>query len=512
MIYLILILVFTNNFLLLKYNLHIFQLNYYMPDTQLKWLFKNINKFILILIINLFQIYLIILNQSFSLIICLILLLINIYLAHEKNVIKKIVYTGRIKRIYLTNYLFFIIIYIIKKDLNILLIITLLTSSISTIYMIILNYINRPVNELINLYYINDAKKILKKMPNLKVIAITGSYGKTSTKNYLEALLSQKYNTLITPGNFNTRLGITRTIREHLLPTHEIFICEIGIDRVGQIEKTIKLINPDYAVITAIGHQHLETFKSIDNIINSKMKLTISLKEGGISFLNLDNDYINNFSFNKKEVIGYGLTNNINNNLKLNNIKYSKEGLNFKITKDKKIYEVNSKLLGEHNLINLYGAITIADYFNVPMKHIINNVKKIKNPKHRLNLLPGDKISIIDDSYNSNPVGAKNALKVLKEMDGLRILITPGMVELGIKEDEENYEFGLLATKVADYIYLINEKQTKTIYKAIKENKYDLSKVKIYNKFDSAMEDAKKIKTTKHKYILIENDLPDNFK
>ncbi|MDE5830414.1 MAG: UDP-N-acetylmuramoyl-tripeptide--D-alanyl-D-alanine ligase, partial [Clostridia bacterium] len=100
------------------------------------------------------------------------------------------------------------------------------------LYIIAINYINKPINNLINKYYINDAKKILKGMPNLKIIAVTGSYGKTSTKNYLAKILSSKYNVLYTPGNFNTLLGITKTIRANLKPTHEIFICEIGIDRV----------------------------------------------------------------------------------------------------------------------------------------------------------------------------------------------------------------------------------------------------------------------------------------
>ncbi len=505
MFYLIFILLFANNFLLLKYNLHIFQQNYYMADTQLKWLSKNIVKFLIILLINIVCIYLI----DISLILVGILTLINIYISIERNVIKKLVFTSRIKRIYVSNYLIIIILNFIFKDksLNILLII----NSISTIYMIVLNYINLPINKIIDLYYINDAKKILKKMPNLKIIAITGSYGKTSTKNYLGQLLSAKYNTLITPGNFNTRLGITRTIREHLKPTDEIFVCEIGIDRVGQIEKTIKLINPDYCVITAIGPQHLETFKTQENITKSKMKLTECLKEEGISFLNLDNEYINTYPINKKQTIGYGLNNNINNKLKISKIKYTPKGLNFTLNKDKIDYEVNSNLLGEHNLINLYGAITVADYFNVPIKNIINEIKKIQNAPHRLNLIPGDSISIIDDSYNSNPIGANNALKVLKEFDGLRILITPGMVELGSKQEEHNYDFGLLATKCADYIYLVNEKQTTSIHKAVLDTKFNKERLKVFKTFNEAIDAARNIKTTKHKYILIENDLPDSY-
>ena len=147
---------------------------------------------------------------------------------------------------------------------------------------------------MINKYYVNDAKKILKSMPNLKIITITGSYGKTSTKNYLAKILANKYNVLYTPGNFNTLLGITKTIRSQLKPTHEVFVCEVGIDRVGEMEKINKLIKSDYCMITAIGPQHLETFKTQENIIKSKLKLIDGLKDGGIAFLNLDNEYLRN--------------------------------------------------------------------------------------------------------------------------------------------------------------------------------------------------------------------------
>lgn len=498
------ILILINNFLLLKYNIHIFQQNYYMPDTHLRWLKDNFIKFLLLFLLTIASLYYVSYLPIF-----VVLTLINIYISIERNVIKKIVYTSRVKRLFITNYIIFIILYLIFR--NDAIIGYLIINSLSGIYMILINYLNLPVNKLINLYYINDAKKILKSMPNLKIIAITGSYGKTSTKNYLGKMLSLKYNTLITPGNFNTTLGITRTIREHLKPTHEIFICEIGIDRVGQIEKTINLIKPDYAVITAIGAQHLETFKTVENIINSKMALTNSLPDSGISFLNLDNDLINNYPYNKEKIIGYGLNNNLNNKLSIKDMKYTSTGITFNLVKEKNTYEVKSSLLGEHNLINLYGAITIADYFEVPIKNIINETRKIKNAEHRLELKPGADLTILDDSYNSNPEGAKNALKVLKEFDGLRILITPGMVELGEKEDEENYEFGTLASICADYIYLINEKQTKSIYKALIDSNYDKDKLKVCDKFLDAFEEAKLIKTDKHKYILIENDLPDNY-
>ena len=106
-------------------------------------------------------------------------------------------------------------------------------------------------------------------------------------------------------------------------------------------------------------------------------------------------------------------------------ISYSAKGIEFEIQTEEETYTFNSKLLGEHNLINLFGAITVSKALDVPIKEAINSVKYIQSVEHRLNLIPGAEYNLIDDSYNSNPIGAANALKVLKEMDGIRILITP---------------------------------------------------------------------------------------
>lgn len=216
------------NFLSLKYNMHIFQLNYYMPDTQIKWTLKNKNKFLIIIALTLVQVISIVFLKEKAWAIIGVTLLINIILVIERNVKKKIVFTNRIIRMLAINYIILLVIGIIfRNNINLLGIIYIVINALTPIYMIIINYINKPINNIINKYYINDAKKILDGMKDLKIIAVTGSYGKTSTKNYLAKILSSKYNVLYTPGNFNTLLGITRTIRNNLKPTHQIFICEI---------------------------------------------------------------------------------------------------------------------------------------------------------------------------------------------------------------------------------------------------------------------------------------------
>ena len=235
------------------------------------------------------------------------------------------------------------------------------------------------------------------------------------------------------------------------------------------------------------------------------------LKDGGVAFLNLDNEYLRNSNIERK-YIGYGIENNDNNKMKITNVSYGAKGLEFSINDGKDEYKFNSKLLGDHNLVNLFGAITVAEYLGVPMKEIANAVKHIESVEHRLKLIPGNEYNLIDDSYNSNPIGASNALKVLGKMQGIRILITPGMVELGDKQYEYNYNFGEVAAKNADYIFLVNKQQTLPIYNALMDQKYPNEKVEVVDDFNTAMEKARKVeKNGKEKYILIENDLPDNY-
>ena len=144
------------------------------------------------------------------------------------------------------------------------------------------NLINRPVERAIDRYYINDAARILRQMPELKIIGVTGSYGKTSVKYFLSALLSVRYNVLYTPGNYNTTLGVVRTVREQMKPFHEIFVCEMGARETGDIKEICDLVHPEYGIITSIGPQHLQSFHTIDNIIATKFELADAVPPSGM--------------------------------------------------------------------------------------------------------------------------------------------------------------------------------------------------------------------------------------
>ena len=167
------------------------------------------------------------------------------------------------------------------------------------VVMLLANEINKPMENSIRLGFINDARRIVKESPSLDVIGVTGSYGKTSTKHALNAILSEQFNTLMTPESYNTPMGITITIRNYLKPIHSKFIAEMGAYKVGEINELCEIAYPKYGVLTSVGPQHLETFKTIDNVKQTKFELIEYLPEDGIGFINIDDENIRDYYENK---------------------------------------------------------------------------------------------------------------------------------------------------------------------------------------------------------------------
>lgn len=504
-------------FMLTSSYLHIFQLNHYKPIFQLKWTKTNALKILYK------TIWLVIAIPVFFLgdfgypakKIFVLMLLITFLFNKQKQAKKPLVYTNRIKRMIIAGYLFTAVVLLILRLINasetIMLSAVALIEFLLPLLILVFDFMNKPINTLINKWYINDAKRIIKEMPNLIVIGVTGSYGKTSMKNYLYKLLSSKYNVLITPENYNTTLGVVKTIRNNLKATHDIFVCEMGACNVGDIKEICDIVKPKFGVITSIGPQHLESFKTIENIIDTKFELADSLPDNGVVFLNYDNEYIKSKKIIKKYVT-YG-TNNKENDYNAYNIKYSNNGLDFeiqKLTGEKQ--EINSKLIGEHNVINICGAIAVANYLGIDMKTLSQKARQLEGVQHRLQLIKANNNLIIDDAYNSNPNGAKSALQTLKLFDGIKILVTPGMIELGEKQYECNYNFGKQASEVCDYIVLVGEKQTKPIYDGIVSNNYNKEKIIIVEDIQDGLNEVYSINSNgEQKVILLENDLPDNY-
>lgn len=374
------------------------------------------------------------------------------------------------------------------------------------------NIINKPIEKAIQKWYINDAKRILSEMPSLHKVGITGSYGKTSMKFYLSELLGSQYETLKTPESFNTPMGVTITIRQHLRPTHEYFICEMGARRVHEIRELCEIAHPHDGIITSVGEQHLETFGSIDNILNTKFELADSVQSaGGKIYLNGDNELIRSRAPKYKGAILYGTTEDCD--YRATDISVSDKGTDFTMTApDGESCRFSMKLLGEHSVQNVVGAIAYAHGTGIPLEKLVLPVKRIAAVPHRLQLLDkGGDLTFIDDAYNSNPSGCRAALNVLGLFDACKILVTPGMVELGAKQEELNFEFGQEAAAVCDYIVLVGKHQTEPIYNGIKSAGYNMDKVYAADSLGEALDKVRAYQTDKKKIVLLENDLPDNY-
>lgn len=341
------------------------------------------------------------------------------------------------------------------------------------------------------------------KQANLLKIAITGSYGKTSVKNYLKELLDIKYKVIATPESYNTPMGISKTVNG-LDISHQVFIAEMGARRVGDIKRLMKIVDPDIAILTGINSQHLETFKTFDNIVGEKLQIVKQLKSGGKAFINgnLTSLIAEYKQANSADITFVGA---IGNSVFASDIMISRDGSQFKLHFGEQVYSAKSKLIGEHNVENLTVASAVAYALGVSPNHIVERIAKIEPVPHRLQLISAGSINIIDDTFNSNPNGAENALKAFNCFSGRKVVVTPGLVELGSNEKAENIALGKKIANVADVVVLIGGHRSGYIKMGMVDYQGEILH------FDTLNEAQKSFKDFIHigDNILLLNDLPD---
>ena len=381
------------------------------------------------------------------------------------------------------------------------------------VVMLLANEINKPMENSIRLGFINDARRIVKESPSLDVIGVTGSYGKTSTKHALNAILSEQFNTLMTPESYNTPMGITITIRNYLKPIHSKFIAEMGAYKVGEINELCEIAYPKYGVLTSVGPQHLETFKTIDNVKQTKFELIEYLPEDGIGFINIDDenirDYYENKFSGKCTVYTYGIEREAD--YRAGDIVVSEKGTTFNVTfRDGSVHQFQTKLLGRHNIYNTVASIALGNELGIPVEKMKVAVRKMKPVTHRLELRRNGNFTIIDDAFNSNPVGSKMALEVLGQMNGKRIVLTPGMVDLGTAQYELNKAFGTYMKDTCDHVILVGKKQTEPIQEGLKEVGFPEERVTVAENLTEAFKVMYEV-VEPGAFVLIENDLPELF-
>ena len=425
-----------------------------------------------------------------------------------------LVYTMRVKRLFATNILLFVAITALAllfatEWATVIIAATLI---LSNFLMLLANLVNTPIEKAINRHYYNDAKRIIDSHKGLIIIGVTGSFGKTSTKNYLASVLAEKYNVLVTPGNFNTLLGVIRTIREQLRPYHQVFIVEMGAKQNNDIKEICDLVHPTIGIVTAVGEMHLETFKTVENIQETKFELINSLPAGGLGVINYDSEYIKSYKGIKSpcKIIRYAVEGE--GDYKANNVVYGAGGVSFTLGNGE---HYSSRLLGVGNLLNILASIAVADHLGVPANKQRNAIARLQPVEHRLSMKVANGITVLDDAYNSNPTGAKMSLGVLKEFavgeGNKRIVITPGFVEMGTRQADANKELGRTIAVSCDYAIIVNAVNREAIKSGIEEGGLPAEKYFLADSLNHAHQQLAKI-LRPGDVVLYENDLPDNFR
>lgn len=327
-----------------------------------------------------------------------------------------------------------------------------------------------PFDILIKKFKVFIARFKMRQMKKLTVIGITGSYGKTTTKDVISHVLIHKYKILKTEGNYNTLLGVAKTVVKNLRPEHEIFVCEMSAYQPGDIKEIAEFIKPKIGIVTAIGPMHFERFGSMENILKTKLELIESLPKDGIGFLPKELEpQIKHFNFLAKI----------------------------------EFFASKKELL-----------IKIGEIFGLSKDDVMGLIETMPPTQHRQEIIKtSGNISIIDDTYNSNPVGFLSALETLKNFDvERRILVTPGIIELGEKQFELNKNAARSAAKIADYVIIVGETNKLALEEGLKKEFKDDFEKKVFwtADLDSAKKKLSEI-TIMNSAILLENDLPDHY-
>ena len=375
------------------------------------------------------------------------------------------------------------------------------------------HWIMKPIENMINKKYIYQARKKLKDYPKLIKIGITGSYGKTSVKNFLYTILSEKYNVCVTPMNYNTPMGITKTVIQFLSPGHQVLIAEMGARQLGDIKELCEIVEPKYGIVTSIAEQHLATFKTVENIVKTKSELPEYLGESGFCVFNIDDSTISSiYKKFKCEKTCVSILNNSNASVWADNIVTTTDGTDFSLHIEKEKIDCHTKLLGKHNISNLVMCVPLALKLGLSVEQIKKGIEKLNSVEHRLQMIKAENdVTILDDAYNASIEGSTQALEVLSMFkDRRKIIITPGLVELGKIERLANYEFGERMASVADLVVIVNKQHYLSIRQGLLDKNFDENKILQAQTFQDAQKIISEL-IMKGDIILWENDLPDNY-
>ena len=424
----------------------------------------------------------------------------------------------------------------------------LLTDMIAPLLLLFAGWLAKPMEKRIQEGFKRQARQKLATLPNLKVVAITGSYGKTSTKFMIDTLLRERYQVCTTPGSFNTPMGICKVINNDLKATDQVLILEMGARYAGNIAELCSIAQPDVSVVTNVGKAHLETFGTREVIAHEKGTLARELKTGGVLVINGEDERVSRMGAERQDIervpVGRGGL------IQAGSLSVGPDGSEFEmvwvdegagagadvgedmgedashgvgdeagdISADVPVGSQRGKvtmpLFGAHNVMNFLLAAGVARSFGLRFQTVVRAATRLKPVEHRLELKKFDGITVIDDAFNSNPEGARSAIDLLAAFPaGKKIVITPGMIELGEEEEMENRRFGAyIGEKGIDVAILVGPERTKPIAEGIRGGRAaapSTEVVVVRSLFEANSEMRKR--AVAGDAVLYENDLPDTY-
>ena len=309
-----------------------------------------------------------------------------------------------------------------------------------------------PIEARLGNRYVRDARARLDKV-RPRVVAVTGSFGKTSTKEHIRDLLGDRFVVVASPASFNNRLGLARALNEHLQPGTEVFVAEMGMYAEGEIRALCEWLPPEVAVLTAVGPVHLERLGSIDAIVRAKSEI---FERARVAVVNVDDPRLGAVA---DDLARRGLrvwrcgTHDAGLDVAL---VPASDGATGRLLVDGTEHPV--RIADGTHASNLACAVAVARELDVPVDRIVARLDRLAVPAHRLEVRTSERgVTVIDDTFNANPDGARHALDLLARVDadGRRVVVTPGMVELGAEQADANEQFARLATETADTLVVV---------------------------------------------------------
>ena len=394
---------------------------------------------------------------------------------------------------------------------------------LAPIWLTLGNLILQPFESYRRRRYLSAARSVLNATKP-RIVGITGSYGKTTTKDFLRDILSLRYRTYATPKSYNTLMGISLAINRDLVDDFrtEYFISEMGAYVPGEIDRICELTPPDIAIVTEIGPQHLERFGSLENVMRAKYEIIKNLEQDGIGVFNWDNPYIREMIAKGHPETQLSVSRELNiDEAHRENVTWIAtdaeerlDGLRFTVINvaSGEQAKLSTPVIGEHNITNLLLCVAVAFHEGIPLRDIATRIGALKPAESRLvRQTTASGITIINDAYSANPKGIVSALKVLgMHKDGKRLLITPGMIELGDLQDRENRKLGVLATEYATDIILIGREQTRPVLEGIHSTGYEMGRVHVYETLAESVAWYRQ-NLRANDTVLFLNDLPDTY-